>query len=45
MVGILGEVYPMSISKFDSSYRKIDAPFDRELEYVPRIYTLPEYEP
>lgn len=42
MVGILGEVYPMTISKFDSSYKKTDGRFDRELEYVPRIYEEPE---
>ncbi len=42
MVGILGEVYPMSIEKFNSSYEKSDAPFDRPLEYVPRIYTEPD---
>ena len=42
MVGILGEVYPMSIQKFEASYKKNDTPFDRPLEYVPRIYTEPE---
>lgn len=42
MVGILGEVYPMSISKFESSYSKTDKPFDRQLEYVPKIYTEPD---
>lgn len=42
MIGILGEVYTMSISKFDSSYQKTDEPYDRELEYTPRIYVEPE---
>ena len=42
MVGILGEVYPMSIQKFEASYRQADVPFDRSLEYVPRIYTEPD---
>ncbi|MBO4266508.1 MAG: DHH family phosphoesterase [Lachnospiraceae bacterium] len=42
MVGILGEVYPMAISKFDTSYQKIAAPYDRKLEYTPRIYAEPD---
>ena len=42
MVGILGEVYPISVSKFESSYMKADKPFDRQLEYVPRIYSEPD---
>ncbi len=42
MVGVLGEVYPMAIPKFNSSYRKVDEPFDRQLEYVPKIYTQPD---
>jgi phosphoglycolate phosphatase len=42
MVGILGEVYPMSIDKFEVSYKKTGASFDRPLEYVPRIYTEPD---
>ena len=42
MVGILGEVYPMTKEKFAASYEETDAAFDRELEYVPRIYTQPE---
>ena len=42
MVGILGEVYPMAISKFDNSYKKTDAPYDRKLEYTPRIYAEPD---
>ncbi len=42
MVGILGEVYTISISKFDTSYQKSDAPYDRQLEYTPRIYIEPD---
>ena len=42
MVGILGEVYPITISKFGSSYKKADSVFDRQLEYVPRIYAEPD---
>ncbi|MCR5002281.1 MAG: DHH family phosphoesterase [Lachnospiraceae bacterium] len=42
MVGILGEVYPMSVEKFTSSYKKTEEPYDRQLEYVPRIYTEPD---
>ncbi len=42
MVGILGEVYPMTKEKFAASYEDTDAAFDRKLEYVPRIYTQPE---
>lgn len=42
MIGILGEVYPISISKFENSYEKTGMPYDRQLEYVPRIYTLPD---
>ena len=42
MVGILGEVYPMSIQKFEASYKQAGIPFDRPLEYVPRIYTEPD---
>ncbi|MBR6470136.1 MAG: DHH family phosphoesterase, partial [Lachnospiraceae bacterium] len=42
MVGVLGEVYPMAISKFEASYEISDASFDRELEYVPRIYAEPD---
>jgi phosphoglycolate phosphatase len=41
MVGILGEVYTIAISKFDASYRKTDARYDRQLEYIPRIYIEP----
>ena len=42
MIGILGEVYPISRNKFESSYKKADSPFDRKLEYVPRIYAGPD---
>lgn len=42
MVGILGEVYPISVTKFESSYKKSNVPFSRQLEYIPRIYTEPD---
>ncbi len=42
MVGILGEVYPMATDKFDSSYDKVDGTYDRQLEYVPKIYAQPD---
>ena len=42
MVGIKGEVYTISISKFNTSYQKTEAPYDRQLEYIPRIYTEPD---
>ena len=42
MVGILGEVYPVSVSKFDASYKKTDTAYDRQLEYTPRIYAEPD---
>ncbi|MCR5735428.1 MAG: DHH family phosphoesterase [Lachnospiraceae bacterium] len=44
MVGILGEVYPMDITKFEKSYEKTDEPFKSKMEYVPKIYTEPEGE-
>lgn len=42
MIGILGEVYTMLTSKFDSSYQKTDKLYDRKLEYTPRIYVEPD---
>lgn len=42
MVGILGEVYPIAVEKFDLSYRKTDERFEGEYSYVPRIYTEPD---
>jgi phosphoglycolate phosphatase len=37
MIGIYGEVYPMNRRKFEASYRVLEEPFDRELEYRPSI--------
>ncbi|MCR4739856.1 MAG: hypothetical protein K5886_06300 [Lachnospiraceae bacterium] len=42
MVGIMGEVYPMDIGKFEKSYQRTDTLFTGKMEYVPRIYTEPE---
>ncbi|MCR5830779.1 MAG: DHH family phosphoesterase [Lachnospiraceae bacterium] len=42
MVGILGEVYPISRDKFKAGYDSTDLPFSRQLEYVPKIYTEPD---
>ena len=42
MVGILGEVYTMSIDKFEASYKKTESVYDRQLEYTPRIYVEPD---
>ena len=42
MVGILGEVYPITKEKFNKSYEDSSDPFDATMEYIPRIYTQPE---
>ena len=42
MVGIFGEIYPIDRQAFESKYRKTDAPFTRQLEYIPRIYAEPD---
>jgi phosphoglycolate phosphatase len=42
MVGVLGEVYPISPAKFEAGYQKLDTPFNNKLEYVPKIYAGPE---
>ncbi len=42
MVGILGEVYPITKEKFERTYELSSDPFDAKMEYIPRIYTQPE---
>lgn len=42
MVGILGEVYPISKNKFSLSYCTTDMPFEHRLEYTPRVYSEPD---
>ncbi len=42
MVGILGEVYPITKEKFGKSYESSSDPFDMTMEYIPRIYTQPD---
>ena len=37
MIGIAGEVYPITKEKLNSSYKFVDAPFDRSFEYAPCI--------
>jgi len=37
MIGIEGEIYPISGEKFERSYTKSDEPFSRSFEYEPRI--------
>ncbi len=37
MIGIEGDVYPITRQKLESSYRFIDEPFDRVFEYDPSI--------
>ncbi len=42
MVGILGEVYPITKERFEAGYVATDTPFNANTEYVPRIYTEQE---
>lgn len=37
MIGIEGEVYPIKKEKLESSYKKVDIPYDRAFEYDPSI--------
>ena len=37
MIGIEGEVYPIKKEKLESSYKKVDIPYDRAFEYNPSI--------
>lgn len=37
MIGIIGEVYPITKTKFEEAYNVVDAKFDCELEYEPTI--------
>lgn len=40
MIGIEGEVYPITKEKLESSYQKIDEPYDCTFEYEPSIYNV-----
>ena len=42
MVGILGEVYPISKEKFAAGYEGTDRTPDLKFEYSPRVYIQPE---
>ncbi len=42
MVGVLGEVYPITKEKFAASYENTSDDFSAKMEYVPRIYTQPD---
>ncbi|MBE5869830.1 MAG: recombinase RecJ [Lachnospiraceae bacterium] len=37
MIGIEGEVYPITREKLESSYRYVDEPFDKTFEYAPCV--------
>ncbi|MCL2830628.1 MAG: DHH family phosphoesterase [Betaproteobacteria bacterium] len=37
MIGLLGEVYPISRAVFDSAYRPLDAPLQLSLPYTPSV--------
>ena len=37
MIGLEGEIYPITKEKLESSYKQIDEPYDREFEYAPCI--------
>lgn len=37
MVGIKGEVYPTTVSKFTKRYRILEEPYHEELEYTPKV--------
>ena len=37
MIGLEGEVYPITKKKLESSYKFIDDPYDKEFEYAPSI--------
>ncbi len=42
MVGILGEVYPISVSKFNAGYEASSGDLNIRMEYIPKIYTQPD---
>ena len=37
MIGLAGDVYPITRTKLESSYRTVDEPFDNEFEYDPCV--------
>lgn len=40
MIGLEGEVYPITKEKLESSYKKSDEPYDRTFEYEPSIFNV-----
>ncbi|MCR5147802.1 MAG: DHH family phosphoesterase [Eubacterium sp.] len=40
MIGIEGEVYPISAEKLNRSYKSMDKPFNKKFEYAPRIKNI-----
>ena len=45
MIGLLGEVYPMEKSVFESRYKATDEPFVREFEYAPSVIHIAQSKP
>jgi phosphoglycolate phosphatase len=37
MIGLEGEIYPITKEKLESSYKAVDEPYEREFEYEPCI--------